>query len=197
MANVVRAAWRRLGALPAVLVVAAFYAILAAALLLRDRATTALALAVLALLALHCLARPRGGGELLAVTLAPTAIDRLLHDLAGAPEGAGLALVPSRCSSRRSRTARPILPMRPRPGTAPAAGIERARRRSGRRSRCGGGGGAHGVADRHRPRALLDVGVRPALERGGRHLPRAEAGQRDDPAAGRALEHRADRIQAL
>src|SRR3954468_14882022 len=127
MASVVRAAWRRLGALPAVLVVAAFYAILAAALLLRDRATTALALAVLALLALHCLARPRGGGELLAVTLAPTAIDRLLHDLAGAPEGAGLALVPSRCSSRRSRTrarscrcARGPRPRRPRVLRAPA-----------------------------------------------------------------------------
>jgi hypothetical protein len=93
MARVAREAWHRLGALPAVVAVGGLSALAGAtALLLGDRAAP-VALALLALFVLHCVARPADRGEVLGCAVLPN-VGRILHEAAGAPAWLTYALIP-------------------------------------------------------------------------------------------------------
>jgi hypothetical protein len=87
--------WRRLGALRAVSVVAAAYAVLIPVTLLLDNPARRIAGAILfAQLVAHCLARPAGGWRMFFLTGLPCATCTLLDDILALPRETGLALFP-------------------------------------------------------------------------------------------------------
>ena len=87
--------WRRLGALRAVAVVAAAYAVLFPVTLLLDNPARRIAGAILfALLVAHCLARPAGGWRVFFLAGLPCATCTLLDDIIALPRETGLALLP-------------------------------------------------------------------------------------------------------
>ena len=92
MGSVARGAWRRLGALPAIVAVGALYALGAAALLLGD-AGGAVGIALLAVFVLYCLARPANGWDVLAWAQLPN-VGLIAHEAIGTPRWIAYALVP-------------------------------------------------------------------------------------------------------
>jgi hypothetical protein len=91
----IRDDWRRFGQPPALPVVGSLYALaLLAALVLDEPVTMAAGIALLAVLVLYCVARPRGGLDVFAITAAPGAAATLLHDIAGTPRWIGVFLIP-------------------------------------------------------------------------------------------------------
>ena len=87
--------WRRLGALRAVAVVAAAYAVLFPVTLLLDNPARRIAGAILfAVLVAHCLARPAGGWRVFFLAGLPCATCTLLDDIIALPRETGLVLFP-------------------------------------------------------------------------------------------------------
>ena len=87
--------WRELGALPALTVVVASYAILFPVTLLLDNPARRIAGAILfALLVAHCLARPAGGWRVFFLAGLACATCTLLDDIFALPRETGLGLFP-------------------------------------------------------------------------------------------------------
>jgi len=92
--NLARTVRRRLGALPAVVVVGALYALGAAcALLLDDGVAGTVAIALFAVFVLYCIARPAGGWDVFTWAQLPN-LGVIAHEAIGAPRALAYALIP-------------------------------------------------------------------------------------------------------
>jgi hypothetical protein len=90
-----RSPWRRLGRLPAVAVVGAFFLMaLLTALVLDDTAQDVAGSGLVVALITYCIARPHSGLDVFCFAAAPAATGTILHDIAGTPRWIGLLLIP-------------------------------------------------------------------------------------------------------
>jgi hypothetical protein len=88
-------AWFAFGRLPALPVLAAFFALAAIGGLLLDTPVAETVLvAVLAAYVLYCLARPTGGWDAFAAASLPGCVSWLVNELFGVPRWLGVVLIP-------------------------------------------------------------------------------------------------------
>lgn len=91
----IRRVWSRFGALPALPLVVLFFVLAGVAALTTDEATsTAVGVALVAMLIAYCVARPAGGVDLFFAVAAPNAGWQVANDLFGAPLWVYFALLP-------------------------------------------------------------------------------------------------------
>jgi hypothetical protein len=95
MSEPLRERWERLGALPALPVVAGAYAVLFPVTLVLDNpARTTIGVALVVLLALYCLARPRGGWGVFVLAGVPALTCTVLDFVFALPRWTGLCFCP-------------------------------------------------------------------------------------------------------
>jgi Zn-dependent protease len=90
----VTAAWRRLGRLPALPIVAGFFALAILAGLVLGDASPYVGVALFAMFIVYCVARPAGGMDVFTAAALPGAVATLLHEVAGTPRWLGALLIP-------------------------------------------------------------------------------------------------------